>query len=57
MFIFRDVRMTLYTVSLVSSEYHQLRDLMAEWGHFPFGRAYQPFGTFRLRRHDALNVS
>jgi len=40
--IFRDFRVVLYAVPLVSSGYHVAHEYVAEWEHFPFGPAYQP---------------
>jgi len=55
MSIFRDFRTMLYAVSLASSGYHVRRYYVAEWGHFPFGPAYQP--VWQVLTHDAYASS
>lgn len=52
--IFRDFRVALYAVSLVSSGYHVAVEYVAEWGHFPFGPAYQP--VWQVLTHDASDI-
>ena len=50
----RDFRVVLYAVSHVSSENHVTLEYVAEWGHFPFGPASQPF--WQVLTHDASNI-
>ena len=54
MSIFRDVRVVLYAVSLVSDGYHVSHEYVAEWRHFPFGPAYQP--VWQVLTDDASHI-
>jgi hypothetical protein len=54
MSIFRDLRVVLDAVSLISSGNHVAVEYVAEWGHVPFGPAYQPIG--QVLTHDASDI-